>query len=130
MTVADEGRELARAKAAEIAALPWEELDAYGTRDDSAQGPSGRRFRLQTHVFWDTEEWASGLYIITLPRPGMAAMVALEGRTGTRRAGRSCANAPAHGLGAHSPPRVGTAPPTARCRGYRGNARVSVTDVC
>jgi len=69
MTLADEARALADAKAAEVAALAWEDLDAYGTREETAQLPSGRRLRIKTSVFWDTEEWASGMYIITRVYP-------------------------------------------------------------
>lgn len=63
-----EPRPLAKAKAEEVASLTWEELDAYGTREEIVETASGR-FRVKTTVFWDMEEWASGMYIITKVYP-------------------------------------------------------------
>src|SRR4051794_1871139 len=40
-----EGQALAEAKANEIAALTWEELDAYGERTEQSTAPSGAVFR-------------------------------------------------------------------------------------
>jgi hypothetical protein len=65
----NEGRDLARAVAKEIAALSWEDLDAYVKREQEVVAPSGRRFRLTANVFWDMEPWASGIYIIVRAAP-------------------------------------------------------------
>lgn len=69
MTLADEASALADTRAAEVAALAWEDLDAYGTREETAQMPSGRRVRVKTSAFWDAEEWESGMYVITRVYP-------------------------------------------------------------
>ena len=66
----DDPRLVARAKAKEIASLSWEELDAYGKRTEEVVTPIGRRLRIKSHVFWDMEEWASGIYVIVRVRPG------------------------------------------------------------
>ena len=66
----DDPRLLARAKAKEIASLSWEELDVYGKRLEEVVTPLGRQLRVKSHVFWDTEEWASGMYVIVRVRPG------------------------------------------------------------
>lgn len=62
--VKDDARALARAKVEEIAALPWEALDAYEKRIEEIKSPSGRLCRVESQTFWDMEEWASGMYII------------------------------------------------------------------
>jgi hypothetical protein len=62
-TPPDEARALAQATAGDIAALSWAELDAYGKRDQQVVGESGRVFRVKSHVFWDMDEWASGIQI-------------------------------------------------------------------
>jgi len=62
-THANESRELVRRKAEEVAALSWDELDAYGKQTNYATTPSGQRLRIVTHVYWDMEEWASGIEI-------------------------------------------------------------------
>jgi hypothetical protein len=69
MTLADEARGLGSAKAKEVAALSWAELDAYGEREEEVTSPSGHHLRVKTIVFWDMEEWASGMYIITKVYP-------------------------------------------------------------
>jgi hypothetical protein len=58
-----EGQTIADAKAEEIAALSWRELDAYGERVDAAAAPSGRTFTVRSRAFWDMEPWASGMNI-------------------------------------------------------------------
>jgi hypothetical protein len=67
--VQNEGRALAGSKAEAVAALSWEELDAYDQTVEEVVGPSGERYRLLTTVFWDMEEWASGMYIIVKAAP-------------------------------------------------------------
>ena len=62
-TVPNEARRLAQATAADIAALSWEELDAYGKRDEQVVGKSGCVFRVRSHAFWDMDEWASGIQV-------------------------------------------------------------------
>ena len=62
-TSSNEARALAQATAADIAALSWEGLDAYGKRDEQTTGESGRVYRVKSHVFWDMDEWASGIQI-------------------------------------------------------------------
>ncbi len=58
-----EGQALADAKADELAALRWEELDAFGERVETATGPSGRAYQMRSRVYWDMEPWASGMNI-------------------------------------------------------------------
>lgn len=58
-----EGEAIAQAKAAEVAALSWAELDAYGDRVENVTGPSGRSFCVRSRAFWDMDEWASGMNI-------------------------------------------------------------------
>jgi hypothetical protein len=67
--VQNEGRALAGSKAEAVAALSWEELDAYDPTVEEVVGPSGERYRLSTTVFWDMEEWASGMYVIVKAAP-------------------------------------------------------------
>jgi hypothetical protein len=64
-----EGTAIAQQKAEEVAALSWDELDAFGKTVDEAVGPSGQRYRLTTFVFWDMEEWASDMYVIVKAAP-------------------------------------------------------------
>jgi len=59
----DEGRSIAEAKAAQIAALDWEDLDAYGLRVEEMKSPSGQLFRVKSLTYWDMEEWESDLYV-------------------------------------------------------------------
>ena len=66
----DDPRLVAHAKAKEIASLSWEKLDAYGKRTEEVITPTGRRLRVKSYVFWDMEEWASGMYVIVRVRPG------------------------------------------------------------
>jgi hypothetical protein len=58
-----EGQLIAEAKAAELVAMTWEELDAYGERVENVTAASGRTFRVKSFAFWDMDEWASGLNI-------------------------------------------------------------------
>jgi hypothetical protein len=55
---------IARRKAAEMEALSWEELDAYGKREETVTSPSGATLRIKSLAYWDMEEWASGLDIV------------------------------------------------------------------
>ena len=66
----DNPRFVARAKAKEIATLSWEELDAYGKRTEEVLTPMGRRLRVKSDVFWDMDEWDSGMYVVVRVRPG------------------------------------------------------------
>ena len=59
----NEAQALAQATAIDIAALSWEELDAFDKRDEQVTGDSGRVYRVKSHVFWDMDEWASGIQI-------------------------------------------------------------------
>jgi len=61
---------VARAKAKEIASLSWEELDVYGHRTEDVVTPTGRKLRVTSNAFWDSEKWASGMYVIVRVRPG------------------------------------------------------------
>ena len=63
MNTRSEARALAEQKADEIAALSWEELDAYDQCEESVAAPSGRSFRVRSRAFWDMDEWASGMNI-------------------------------------------------------------------
>jgi hypothetical protein len=63
MTVHDEPRRVAEARADEIAALSWEELDAYGDREETITACSGDTFRVKSRAYWDMDEWASGMNI-------------------------------------------------------------------
>jgi hypothetical protein len=58
-----EGRSIAEAKASEIAALSWLELDAFDEQVEDVTGPSGRSFRIRARTAWDMNEWASGMNI-------------------------------------------------------------------
>ncbi len=58
-----------RDKVEAIAALSWEELDAYGSRVEEVVASSGRRFRIKSWAFWDMEAWRSGMYVIAKARP-------------------------------------------------------------
>jgi hypothetical protein len=58
-----ESQELAESTADEIAALSWEDLDAYGERAELQKAPSGRTFKVRSRAFWDMDEWASGMNI-------------------------------------------------------------------
>ncbi|HEX5174019.1 MAG TPA: hypothetical protein VFV91_07750, partial [Gaiellaceae bacterium] len=64
MDVAAEAKEIARAKAAEMGALTWEELDAYGKREETVTTRSGAALRMKSWAYWDMEEWGSGLDIV------------------------------------------------------------------
>jgi hypothetical protein len=68
-----EARAIAKAQASEIAALSWVELDGYGDRDETIAAPSGRKFRVKSRVYWDMDEWASGINISVklYPRSGL-----------------------------------------------------------
>jgi hypothetical protein len=59
-----EGRLVAEAKAAELAAMTWDELDAYGERVENVTAASGRTFRVKSFAFWDMDEWESGINIV------------------------------------------------------------------
>ena len=67
--VQNEGRVLAGSKAEALAALSWEELDAYDGLVEEVVGPSGERYRLSTSVFWDMDPRASGMYVIVKAAP-------------------------------------------------------------
>jgi hypothetical protein len=54
-----EAIELLRPRLAALERLSWEEMDAYDEREEVAESPSGRRFRIVTGAFWDMEEWDS-----------------------------------------------------------------------
>jgi hypothetical protein len=61
--VVAEGQLLADAKASELEALTWDDLDAYGSRVEYVAAPSGRTYRVRSAAFWDMDEWESDLYI-------------------------------------------------------------------
>ena len=64
MTLANEARTLARARAAEIAALAWGDLDAYGDREEVVESSCGRQLRVRSYTFWDMGEWESDMYVV------------------------------------------------------------------
>jgi hypothetical protein len=64
-----EARTIARRKAADMEALSWEELDAYGERQETVTAPSGATFRVKSLAYWDMEEWNSGLDIVVKVYP-------------------------------------------------------------
>jgi hypothetical protein len=68
--VVTEARAIAKRKAAEMAALSWEELDAYGKREEIVTSPSGATLRVKSLAYWDMEEWNSGLDIVVKVYPG------------------------------------------------------------
>jgi hypothetical protein len=49
--------------------MPWMELDAWGKQAEEVVSPSGSRFRVETSVFWDMKEWASGMNCTIKVRP-------------------------------------------------------------
>ena len=58
-----EGQRLADAKADEITALTWHDLDRYGQRTETVTGAGGGVFRVVSRAYWDMEPWASGIEI-------------------------------------------------------------------
>jgi hypothetical protein len=58
---AHEARQIAAEKLAALERLSWDELDAYGTRDERVTAPSGSAYRIKSAAFWDMDEWASGM---------------------------------------------------------------------
>jgi hypothetical protein len=48
-----DGAVVAAAKASEVAALSWNELDAYGERVEAVTSPSGQNFRVRSLAHWD-----------------------------------------------------------------------------
>lgn len=80
MSVESEGRQLADQKADEIAALSWEELDAYGVQEESITTSSGSSFHVKSRTFWDMEEWASGMEIDVkvYPRRGVRRLLGFK----------------------------------------------------
>ncbi len=63
VTRTSEGQALADAKADEVAALQWHDLDRYGQRTETMTGASGGVFRVVSRAYWDMEPWASGVEI-------------------------------------------------------------------
>jgi hypothetical protein len=59
----DEGRSLAEQRAAELAALSWEELDSYEPRDEHVALPSGHTFRVNSKAYWDMEARQSDMLV-------------------------------------------------------------------
>jgi hypothetical protein len=58
-----EGQALADAKADELAALSWQDIDAYGDQTETTTGSGGGVFRVTSRAYWDMEPWASGIEI-------------------------------------------------------------------
>jgi hypothetical protein len=46
--------------------MSWYDLDAFGEKEEIVESPGGRRFRVVTRAYWDTEEWASGMELDAL----------------------------------------------------------------
>jgi hypothetical protein len=69
VSVVDDPRRLAAAKAKEIAGRSWEELDAYGQQVEEVVTATGQRFRVKSQAFWDMEEWDSTMYLIAKVYP-------------------------------------------------------------
>jgi hypothetical protein len=67
--VGKEAKTIAMDKARSIAALSWEELDAYGKREETVTAPSGATLRVKSQAYWDMEEWNSGLDIVVKVYP-------------------------------------------------------------
>jgi hypothetical protein len=65
----EDPQRIAQAKAKHIASLSWQELDAYGKRDEEVVTPTGRRLRVKAIAFWDMEAWASTMYVIVKVYP-------------------------------------------------------------
>ena len=61
--VTDEAREIAARKTAELAALQWEALDEYESRDEDVVSASGRAFRVVSRASWDMDAWQSDMRI-------------------------------------------------------------------
>jgi hypothetical protein len=84
-----EGQAIADAKADEIARLPWRDLDAYGERLEDIAAPSGRTFRVKSHVSWGMEPWASGINISVKAYPRMVSDACWATKRGGRGATRT-----------------------------------------
>jgi hypothetical protein len=63
MSVHPDERGVAEERGDEIAALSWEQLDAYGEREETIDAPIGDAFRVKSRAYWDMEDWASGMNI-------------------------------------------------------------------
>jgi hypothetical protein len=61
--------EVLRAKVDALAASRLEELDAYRSRTEEVATPSGELLEVETWTFWDTEPWASEMYVQGKARP-------------------------------------------------------------
>ena len=59
----EEANALVQRGAREVAALPWDDLDAYGTRTERLRLASGRKLEMETSVFWDMGDWASDMCV-------------------------------------------------------------------
>jgi hypothetical protein len=59
----EDAEAILKRRASEIAQLPWDELDRYGTRTERLRLPSGRELNVETSVFWDMEDWASDMCV-------------------------------------------------------------------
>lgn len=66
---AEAAKAIAELKAAEMEALSWEELDAYGEREEFVTAPIGATFCVKSLARWDMEEWGSGLDIVVKVYP-------------------------------------------------------------
>jgi hypothetical protein len=58
-----EARGVAEDWADQVAALSWEQLDAYGEREETFTAPSRRNLRVKSRAFWDMDDWASAMNI-------------------------------------------------------------------
>jgi hypothetical protein len=61
--VEQEVRDFLRKRIEEIQWLSWEELDAYGKRAETFTASTGESYRVLSKVYWDGDEWASGIEI-------------------------------------------------------------------
>ena len=64
-----EARQIIREREERFFNMSWSELDAYGKRVEEVVSPSGRRFSVTTQIFWDMEEWNSGMNCSIKVRP-------------------------------------------------------------
>jgi hypothetical protein len=82
--VAEEAGQIARDKVDALKSLSWDELDAYGSRQEKVVSPAGRRLRVKSWAGWDMEPWASeiGITVKVYASGGFRRFVPITARGG------------------------------------------------